>query len=131
MRTTAEASPPTATTKTLSPSPVILTQDDLKKIAAYKAEEYVEFDMVLGLGTRSMAKHAVDRIGDLLRQGKIKHIIGIPTSRRFHWGFHCQISIHTQPWISIQSSRYSNPFLWFSSLILSNLFFFFLFSKSV
>nr|CAN61747.1 hypothetical protein VITISV_043784 [Vitis vinifera] len=64
-----------------SPSrpPVILTQDELKKIAAYKAVEYVESGMVLGLGTGSTAKHAVDRIGELLRQGKLKNIVGIPT----------------------------------------------------
>ncbi|KAJ8437842.1 hypothetical protein Cgig2_000396 [Carnegiea gigantea] len=49
-------------------SPVILSQDELKKIAAYKAVEYVESGMVIGLGTGSTAKHAVDRIGELLRQ---------------------------------------------------------------
>ncbi|RVW56759.1 putative ribose-5-phosphate isomerase 2 [Vitis vinifera] len=69
-----------------SPSrpPVILTQDELKKIAAYKAVEYVESSMVLGLGTGSTAKHAVDRIGELLRQGKLKNIVGIPTSKMTH-----------------------------------------------
>ncbi|RVX12681.1 putative ribose-5-phosphate isomerase 2 [Vitis vinifera] len=71
-----------------SPSPslphVILTQDELKKIAAYKAVEYVESGMVLGLGTGSTAKHAVDRIGELLRQGKLKNIVGIPTSKKTH-----------------------------------------------
>ncbi|GMI70856.1 ribose-5-phosphate isomerase 2 [Hibiscus trionum] len=70
------ASPPS-----LSP-PVILTQDELKKIAAYKAVEFVESGMVLGLGTGSTAKHAVDRIGDLLRLGKLKNIVGIPTSKK-------------------------------------------------
>ncbi|KAI9106363.1 hypothetical protein K1719_021891 [Acacia pycnantha] len=67
------------TAKALSPSPVILTQDDLNKIVAYKAVEYVESGMVLGLGTGSTTKHTVDKIGDLLQQGKLKHIIGIPT----------------------------------------------------
>ncbi|RVX22846.1 putative ribose-5-phosphate isomerase 2 [Vitis vinifera] len=69
-----------------SPSrpPVILTQDELKKIAAYKAVEYVESGMVLGLGTGSTAKHAVDRIGELLRQGKLENIVGIPTSKITH-----------------------------------------------
>ncbi|XP_059655421.1 probable ribose-5-phosphate isomerase 2 [Cornus florida] len=69
-----------------SPSrpPVILTQDELKKIAAYKAVEFVESGMVLGLGTGSTARHAVDRIGELLRQGKLKNIIGIPTSKMTH-----------------------------------------------
>uniref|UniRef100_A0A7C9CQ06 ribose-5-phosphate isomerase n=1 Tax=Opuntia streptacantha TaxID=393608 RepID=A0A7C9CQ06_OPUST len=65
-------------------SPVILSQDELKKIAAYKAVEYVESGMVLGLGTGSTAKHAVDRIGELLRQGKLKNIVGIPTSKKTH-----------------------------------------------
>ncbi|KAJ8770283.1 hypothetical protein K2173_012753 [Erythroxylum novogranatense] len=68
----------------LSLSPVILTQDDLKKIAAYKAVEFVESGMVVGLGTGSTAKHAVDRIADLLRQGKLKNIVGIPTSKKTH-----------------------------------------------
>ncbi|KAL4279008.1 hypothetical protein GQ457_03G009560 [Hibiscus cannabinus] len=62
--------------------PVVLTQDELKKMAAYKAVEYVESGMVLGLGTGSTAKHAVDRIGELLRQGKLTNIIGIPTSKQ-------------------------------------------------
>ncbi|KAI3872627.1 hypothetical protein MKX03_037366 [Papaver bracteatum] len=66
---------------TISPSPV-LTQDDLKKLAAYKAVDYVESGMVLGLGTGSTAYHAVNRIGELLKQGKLNNIIGIPTSKR-------------------------------------------------
>ncbi|KAK1380822.1 Ribose-5-phosphate isomerase [Heracleum sosnowskyi] len=65
-------------------SPVILTQDELKKIAAYKAVEFVESGMVLGLGTGSTACHAVARIGELLQQGKLKNIVGIPTSKKTH-----------------------------------------------
>ncbi|CAM8957451.1 unnamed protein product [Rhodiola kirilowii] len=65
-------------------SPARLTQDDLKKIAAYKAVEYVDSGMVVGLGTGSTAKHAVDRIGQLLRLGKLKNIIGVPTSKVTH-----------------------------------------------
>ncbi|KAK2635339.1 hypothetical protein Ddye_030131 [Dipteronia dyeriana] len=68
----------------LSPPSVILTQDELKKIAAYKAVEFVESGMVLGLGTGSTACHAVDRIGELLRQGKLKNVIGVPTSKKTH-----------------------------------------------
>ncbi|CAL1405510.1 unnamed protein product [Linum trigynum] len=74
----------TASAPSLSPSPVILSQDELKKIAAYKAVEFVESGMVVGLGTGSTAKHAVDRIADLLQQGKLKDIIGIPTSKQTH-----------------------------------------------
>ncbi|KAK4373339.1 hypothetical protein RND71_008723 [Anisodus tanguticus] len=65
-------------------SPAILSQDELKKIAAYKAVEFVESGMVLGLGTGSTAKHAVDRIAELLNIGKLKNIVGIPTSSITH-----------------------------------------------
>ncbi|KAJ0830871.1 putative ribose-5-phosphate isomerase [Helianthus annuus] len=77
---------PTTTTTGIMPSPpqLLLTQDDLKKIAAYKAVEFVESGMVLGLGTGSTAKHAIDRIGELLHQGKLTNIIGIPTSKKTH-----------------------------------------------
>ncbi|XP_043696103.1 probable ribose-5-phosphate isomerase 2 [Telopea speciosissima] len=63
------------------PPPVFLTQEELKQIAAYKAVEFVESGMVLGLGTGSTAKYAVQRIGELLHQGKLKNIIGLPTSK--------------------------------------------------
>uniref|UniRef100_A0A7N0VGF4 ribose-5-phosphate isomerase n=1 Tax=Kalanchoe fedtschenkoi TaxID=63787 RepID=A0A7N0VGF4_KALFE len=65
-------------------APAALSQDELKKIAAYKAVEYVESGMVLGLGTGSTAKHAVAKIGELLRQGKLKNIVGVPTSKMTH-----------------------------------------------
>ncbi|XP_051145375.1 probable ribose-5-phosphate isomerase 1 [Andrographis paniculata] len=61
-----------------------LTQDDLKRISAYRAVEHVRSGMVVGLGTGSTAKHAVDRIAELLRQGKLKDIVGIPTSTKTH-----------------------------------------------
>ncbi|CAN1130342.1 Probable ribose-5-phosphate isomerase 2 [Linum perenne] len=59
-----------------------LSQDDLKKIAAYRAEKLVQSGMVVGLGTGSTAKHVVDRIGELLRQGILTDIICIPTSTK-------------------------------------------------
>ncbi|CAL1381563.1 unnamed protein product [Linum trigynum] len=40
--------------------------------------------MVIILGTGSTAKHAVDLIYYLLQQGKLKEIIGIPTSKQTH-----------------------------------------------
>ncbi|KAF8392330.1 hypothetical protein HHK36_022672 [Tetracentron sinense] len=64
-----------------SPSPT-LTQDDLKKLAAHKAVEYVSSGMVLGLGTGSTAAFVVAKIGELLSSGELKNIIGIPTSKR-------------------------------------------------
>ncbi|XP_077253748.1 ribose-5-phosphate isomerase 2 [Tasmannia lanceolata] len=65
-----------------SPPQSILTQDDLKRISAYKAVEFVESGMVLGLGTGSTAYYAIERIGELLQQGKLRNIIAIPTSKK-------------------------------------------------
>ncbi|KAK9115405.1 hypothetical protein Syun_022202 [Stephania yunnanensis] len=76
---------PAAPTPTPSqPSSVALTQDELKRVAAYKAVEFVESGMVLGLGTGSTAKYAVDQIGELIQQGKLHNIVGIPTSKKTH-----------------------------------------------
>ncbi|KAI3467010.1 hypothetical protein Pfo_023673 [Paulownia fortunei] len=85
--THATVEPPTLMVSSAAPPlcpSVTLTQDDLKKIAAYKAVEHVKSGMVVGLGTGSTAKHAVDRIAQLLQQGKLKDIVGIPTSRKTH-----------------------------------------------
>ncbi|PWA62848.1 Ribose 5-phosphate isomerase, type A [Artemisia annua] len=66
-----------------APTPVQpLTQDDLKKLAADKAVEYVSSGMVLGLGTGSTAAFVVDKIGQLLASGQLTNIIGVPTSKR-------------------------------------------------
>ncbi|CAN1324269.1 Probable ribose-5-phosphate isomerase 2 [Linum perenne] len=59
-----------------------MSQDDLKKIAACRAEELVQSGMVVGLGTGSTAKHVVDRIGELLHQGILTDIICIPISTK-------------------------------------------------
>jgi len=59
-----------------------LSQDELKKQAAWKAVEYVRSDTVIGLGTGSTAAFAVDRIGQLLKDGVLKNIIAVPTSIR-------------------------------------------------
>ncbi|XP_068650261.1 probable ribose-5-phosphate isomerase 3, chloroplastic [Aristolochia californica] len=60
----------------------VLTQDDLKKIAADKAVDYVKSGMVLGLGTGSTAAFVVDKIGQLLKSGQLSDIVGVPTSKR-------------------------------------------------
>ncbi|MBI2194288.1 MAG: ribose 5-phosphate isomerase A [Planctomycetes bacterium] len=57
-------------------------QDSLKKLAAERAVELVQDGMVLGLGTGSTAKFAVDRIGERLKEGSLKRIVGVPTSQR-------------------------------------------------
>lgn len=59
-----------------------LSQDELKKEAAWKAVDYVKSGMVLGLGTGSTAAFAVDRIGELMKDGSLKDIVGVPTSVR-------------------------------------------------
>ena len=57
-------------------------KDELKKTAAHRAVEFVTSGMLIGLGTGSTAKFAVERIGELLRGGSLKNILGIPSSNQ-------------------------------------------------
>jgi len=57
-------------------------QDELKQKAAHRAVEFVDSGMVVGLGTGSTTAFAVARIGERLKSGDLKNIIGIPTSIR-------------------------------------------------
>ena len=57
-------------------------QDELKQNAAHRAVEFVESGMVVGLGTGSTTTFAVIRIGERLKSGDLKNIVGIPTSIR-------------------------------------------------
>jgi ribose 5-phosphate isomerase A len=54
--------------------------DNLKKQTAHRAVDFITSGMVIGLGTGSTAKFAVERIGELLRSGLLKNISGIPSS---------------------------------------------------
>jgi ribose 5-phosphate isomerase A len=54
--------------------------DELKQKAAFRAAEQVKSGMIVGLGTGSTAKFAVERIGALYRDGQLKDIVGIPSS---------------------------------------------------
>jgi ribose 5-phosphate isomerase A len=58
------------------------TRTELKKQAGYFAASLVQSGMVVGLGTGSTAIHAVRKIGERLRSGELKDIIGIATSLR-------------------------------------------------
>ena len=49
--------------------------------AAERAVEFVESGMILGLGTGSTAIFATRRIARLLREGKLKDIVGLATSK--------------------------------------------------
>ena len=58
-------------------------QGDLKRAAAERAvEEHVESGMVVGLGTGSTAAFAVRKIGELLADGTLEDVRGVPTSAR-------------------------------------------------
>jgi len=57
-----------------------LKQEEMKRLAAEKACEYIEDEMILGLGTGSTVDYALRKIGKMVNEGlKIK---GIPTSFR-------------------------------------------------
>lgn len=56
------------------------SMEAFKKQAAVKAVEQVSSDMVIGLGSGSTAKYAVERIGELYQSGGLKNIVGIPSS---------------------------------------------------
>ena len=51
-----------------------------KRAAAEYAITFVESGMVLGLGAGTTAAIAVRRIGDLLREGRLQGIVGVPSS---------------------------------------------------
>jgi len=53
-------------------------KEEAKKIAAYEATKYIKDGMVIGLGTGSTAKYAIERIGEMVKEGL--DIIAIPTS---------------------------------------------------
>lgn len=53
---------------------------ELKKKAAEKAVEFVKSGMVLGLGTGSTTYFALVKIAELLKNGELKNIVGIPSS---------------------------------------------------
>lgn len=58
------------------------TQDELKQQAAFRAVDYIESGMVVGLGSGSTANFAVQRIAERLQSGALKNIVGIPSSAR-------------------------------------------------
>ena len=57
-------------------------QDELKRQAAVAAVARVESGMVVGLGTGSTAQFALEHLAELINIGKLKNIVGIPSSLR-------------------------------------------------
>jgi ribose 5-phosphate isomerase A len=56
-------------------------RDAQKRAAAGRAVALIESGMRVGLGTGSTAWHVVDLLGARLRDGSLRDIIGVPTSR--------------------------------------------------
>ncbi|NNF37232.1 MAG: ribose-5-phosphate isomerase RpiA [Gemmatimonadetes bacterium] len=57
-------------------------QDELKREAAAEALTYVTSGMRLGLGTGSTMAHFVDLLGQAMAEGRLRDIVGVPTSVR-------------------------------------------------
>jgi len=53
---------------------------ELKREAAFRAMEFVEPGMVIGLGAGTTAIWAVRRLGDVRREGKLLDVLGVPCS---------------------------------------------------
>jgi len=54
--------------------------DALKQQVAEQALGYVESGMVVGLGTGSTARHLVSGLAARLRDGRLRDVVGVPTS---------------------------------------------------
>ncbi len=54
----------------------------LKQIAAERAVEEIKDGMIVGLGTGSTAKFATIKIAKKIKEGHLKNIYGIPTSKK-------------------------------------------------
>jgi ribose 5-phosphate isomerase A len=74
-----------------------IKSDEAKKVVGYHSiDQFVESGMVVGLGTGSTAKFAVERLGQKLKSGELKGIIAIPTSEATKLqAIECQIPITT------------------------------------
>jgi len=57
-------------------------RDELKQQAAFFAAGFVESGMVIGLGTGSTTQFALERLGELIGSGRLRGVIGIPSSLR-------------------------------------------------
>ena len=54
----------------------------LKEKAAEQAVGYVTSGMVVGLGSGSTVKYALEFLGEAVNSGKLERIVGIPSSRQ-------------------------------------------------
>jgi ribose 5-phosphate isomerase A len=56
--------------------------ESLKQQAALQALEHVQSGMRLGLGSGSTATYFIQALGEKLKTGELKNIVGVPSSRR-------------------------------------------------
>ncbi len=54
--------------------------EQLKKAVGYQAAELVESGMIVGLGTGSTVRYLLDALGERLRSGRLRDVVGVPTS---------------------------------------------------
>jgi len=55
--------------------------DELKQEAALRALDLVQNGMRLGIGTGTTTAHFIKLLGERIRSGKLKDVLGVPTSR--------------------------------------------------
>jgi len=58
------------------------TITEFKRQAGYRAVDFVRSGMIVGLGHGSTAIHAIRRIAQMLREGQLHDILGVPCSRQ-------------------------------------------------
>lgn len=57
----------------------------LKRQAAERAVEFIEDGMVLGLGSGSTVRHVLEILSERKKQGALRNVVGIATSRATEW----------------------------------------------
>ena len=59
-----------------------MNTEALKKLAAIEAVNEIKDEKVIGLGTGSTTRYAVDEIGQRLKEGKLSGIVCVSTSEK-------------------------------------------------
>jgi len=57
-----------------------MSTDNLKKLAAHRAVEFIQSDMIVGLGHGSTTAFAIEKLAQLLRAGTLCNLSAIPCS---------------------------------------------------
>jgi ribose 5-phosphate isomerase A len=92
-------------------------QNELKRQAAHHAVGFIQSGMIVGLGSGSTAKFALERIAEWMKNGQLKNILGIPSSiqtERFARSLHIPLSTfeeHPEIDINIDGADEVDPHL--------------------